>query len=55
MGYEGVDWIQLVRDGVQWQAFVKTVMSLWVPQREEIPASWAIIKFSKEYIHDGVR
>jgi hypothetical protein len=27
----GVNWIQLAQDRVQWQAFVNTVMNLWVP------------------------
>jgi hypothetical protein len=28
---DGVNWIQLARDRVQWRAFVKTVMNLRVP------------------------
>jgi hypothetical protein len=31
IGINGVNWIQLAQDGVQWQASVNTVMSLWVP------------------------
>jgi hypothetical protein len=31
IGSEGVDWIQLARDRVQWRAFVNTVMNLQVP------------------------
>jgi hypothetical protein len=27
----GVNWIWLAQDRVQWQAFVNTVMNLWVP------------------------
>jgi hypothetical protein len=30
-GIDGVNWIQLAQDRVQWQAFVNTVMNLWVP------------------------
>jgi hypothetical protein len=31
MGIDGANWIQLAQDRVQWQAFVNTVMNLWVP------------------------
>jgi hypothetical protein len=31
IGIDGVNWIQLAQDRVQWQAFVNTVMNLWVP------------------------
>jgi hypothetical protein len=31
IGINGVNWIQLAQDRVQWQAFVNTVMNLWVP------------------------
>jgi hypothetical protein len=27
----GVNWIRLTQDRVQWRAFVNTVMNLWVP------------------------
>jgi hypothetical protein len=30
-GIDGVNWIQLAQDRVQWQAFGNTVMKLWVP------------------------
>jgi hypothetical protein len=30
-GINGANWIQLAQDSVQWQAFVNTVMNLWVP------------------------
>jgi hypothetical protein len=30
-GINGVNWIQLAQDRVQWQAFVNMVMNLWVP------------------------
>jgi hypothetical protein len=29
-GINGVNWIQLAQDRVQWQAFVNMVMNLWV-------------------------
>jgi hypothetical protein len=29
--FEGVVWIHLAQDRVQWQAFVSTVMALFVP------------------------
>jgi hypothetical protein len=31
IGIDGVNWIQLAQDRVQWRAFVNTVMNLWVP------------------------
>jgi hypothetical protein len=31
IGCEGVDWICLVQDRVQWRVLVNTVMKLWVP------------------------
>jgi len=31
LGIDGANWIQLVQDRVQWQAFVNTIMNLWVP------------------------
>jgi hypothetical protein len=30
-GIDGVNWIRLPQDRAQWQAFVNTVMNLWVP------------------------
>jgi hypothetical protein len=30
IGWDGVDWIDLVRDRDQWRALVNTVMNLWV-------------------------
>jgi hypothetical protein len=30
-GIDGVNWIQLAQDMVQWWACVNTVMDLWVP------------------------
>jgi len=31
MGWEGMDWINLVQDMDKWRAVVKTVMDPWVP------------------------
>jgi transposase len=31
IGIDGANWIQLAQDRVQWQAFMNTVMNLWVP------------------------
>jgi hypothetical protein len=31
MGWEGMEWINLVKDVDEWQAVVKTVMDPWVP------------------------
>jgi hypothetical protein len=28
LGIDGANWIRLAQDGVQWRAFVKTVMKL---------------------------
>jgi hypothetical protein len=33
MEWKGVDWMHLVQDWDQWQAFVKMVINLWVPQK----------------------
>jgi hypothetical protein len=30
IGIDGANWTRLAQDRVQWQAFVNTVMSLWV-------------------------
>jgi hypothetical protein len=30
-GIDVANWIRLAQDRVQWRAFVKTVMNLWVP------------------------
>jgi hypothetical protein len=35
-GIDGVNWIQLAQDRVQWQASVSVVMNLWVPYRKPI-------------------
>jgi hypothetical protein len=34
-GINGVNWIQMAQDRVQWWAFVNTVMNLQVPQRKQ--------------------
>jgi hypothetical protein len=31
IGIDGANWIQLAQDGVQWRAFVNTIMSFRVP------------------------
>jgi hypothetical protein len=31
IGIDGANWIQLAQDRVQWRAFVRTMMNLWVP------------------------
>jgi hypothetical protein len=31
VGIDGANWIHLAQDMVQWRAFVKMVMNLWVP------------------------
>jgi hypothetical protein len=35
IGIDGVNWILLAQDRVQWRAFVNTVMNLWVPLRKQ--------------------
>jgi len=32
-GFDGANWIRLTQDGIQWRAFVNTVMNPRVPQR----------------------
>jgi hypothetical protein len=32
IGWDGMDWMDLVQDRDQWRAFVDTVMNLWVPK-----------------------
>jgi hypothetical protein len=34
-GIDGVNWIQLAQDRVQWRTFVNTVMNLRVPYRKQ--------------------
>jgi hypothetical protein len=31
IGIEGMNWIRLAQDRVQWRAFVSMVMNLWIP------------------------
>jgi hypothetical protein len=31
IGWNDIDWIDLVQDSNQWRALVNTVMNLWVP------------------------
>jgi hypothetical protein len=31
IGIDGVNWVELAQDRVQWLAFVTMVMNLWVP------------------------
>jgi len=31
VGINGLNWIRLAQDRLQWQAFVSMVMNLWVP------------------------
>jgi hypothetical protein len=35
IGIDEANWIQVAQDRVQWQAFVSTVMNLWVPSRKQ--------------------
>jgi hypothetical protein len=30
IGWDGVDWIDMAQDRVQWRALVNTVLNLWV-------------------------
>jgi hypothetical protein len=42
IGCEGVNWIELAWDKTQWQAFVNTLINVWVqPLKEDsVPWSW---------------
>jgi hypothetical protein len=31
IGWDGMDWIDLVQNGDKWRALVNTAMNLWVP------------------------
>jgi hypothetical protein len=33
--YEGVAWIQVAQDRFQWRSFVKMVMNLQIPKKQE--------------------
>jgi hypothetical protein len=35
--YADVKWIKVAQEGVEWMAFVKTVMNLRVPESKEFP------------------
>jgi hypothetical protein len=35
-GCEGVDWIELVKNGVQWRIFVNTLINIRVPEKNRI-------------------
>jgi len=35
IGIDGANWIELTWDKVQGQAFVNTIMNLWVPYRKQ--------------------
>jgi hypothetical protein len=48
-GIDGMNWIQLALDRVQWKAFVSTVMNFWVPYRKAIFAKLSDYKLFKEY------
>jgi hypothetical protein len=36
IGIDGANWIRLAQDRVKWQAFVKTVMNIWVHKGSRI-------------------
>jgi hypothetical protein len=35
IGINGMNWIQLAQNRVQWLAFVNTVVNIWVPLRKQ--------------------
>jgi len=36
IGIDGANWIHLARDGIQWRAFVNTLMNFWFHNRQRI-------------------
>jgi hypothetical protein len=53
IGMDGVNWIWLAQDRVQWWAFVGTVLNLRVPRRKQVFVRQAI-RFSNNTLHHGV-
>jgi hypothetical protein len=52
---DGVNWIRLAQDKVQWQIFVNTVMNLRVSQRKhDFLTSLVTVRFSNYVLHHGV-
>jgi hypothetical protein len=55
IGIDVVNWIQLAQGRVQWQAFVNTVINLWVPYRkQDIFDKLSDNQFSNNVLHHGV-
>jgi hypothetical protein len=55
IGIEGVNWIRLAQDRIQWRASVNTVMNLRAPYRkQDFLTSWVTISFSNNILHHGV-
>jgi hypothetical protein len=49
--WEGVDWIHLALDRVQWRGFVNTVMNLAVPKKGVEFLDCEVISFSRTLPH----
>jgi len=57
MGWEGVDWMHLIRDGDMWGGgdLVNTVVNIWVLQNAgRFLTSWKTTSFSRSTMFHGV-
>jgi hypothetical protein len=53
-GIDGVNWIQLAQDRVQWQACVNTVMNFGFHKARYFLTSGVTISFSYNILHHGM-
>jgi hypothetical protein len=52
--WEGVDWMHLAQDRVQWRAVVNTITNLWVQEKVGEFLDWVIVSFSRRTLPYGV-